>query len=110
MEILDSKTAGPAIAPSIGKALFKDMSWRGLRPLQENSGNAIRNGYQTLITAGTASGKTEAALLPVLSLILESPDLAHSRTPVALYVAPLKALINDIAERLKKLSLRAPLE
>ena len=110
MEILDSKTAGPAIAPSIGKALFKDMSWRGLRPLQENSSTAIRNGYQTLITAGTASGKTEAALLPVLSLILESPDLAHSRTPVALYVAPLKALINDIAERLKKLSLRAPLE
>ncbi|HPX97975.1 MAG TPA: DEAD/DEAH box helicase, partial [Thermotogota bacterium] len=98
------------IAQSVGKVLFKDMSCRGLRPLQESSGAAIRNGFQTLITAGTASGKTEAALLPVLSIILESPDLMHSRTPVALYIAPLKALINDITERLKKLSHRSALE
>lgn len=101
MESLDQKPEGLMIAQSVGKVLFKDMSWRGLRPLQESSGAAIRNGFQTLITAGTASGKTEAALLPVLSIILESPDLMHSRTPVALYIAPLKALINDITERLK---------
>ena len=110
MESLDQKPEGLMIAQSIGKVLFKDMSWRGLRPLQESSGAAIRNGFQTLITAGTASGKTEAALLPVLSIILESPDLMHSRTPVALYIAPLKALINDITERLKKLSHRSALE
>ncbi len=110
MESLDQKPEGLMIAQSVGKVLFKDMSWRGLRPLQESSGAAIRNGFQTLITAGTASGKTEAALLPVLSIILESPDLMHSRTPVALYIAPLKALINDITERLKKLSHRSALE
>ena len=100
----------PEMNTQIGKTLFKDMNWRGLRPLQKKSFSAISQGNNTLITAGTASGKTEAALLPVLSMLVSDPELAHSNSPVALYIAPLKALINDIFARLQKLAQRSPLK
>jgi len=94
----------------IGKVLSKDMRWHGLRPLQERCFESIENGNNLLITAGTASGKTEAALLPVLSIICEHPVLRDSETPVGIYVAPLKALINDITARLQKLVYRSSLQ
>lgn len=93
----------------IAKTLFKDMGWRGLRSLQNNAYSEIRVGKNTLLTAGTASGKTEAALLPVLSLLMEDEKLFNSQTPVMLYCAPLKALINDIYSRIKKLTARTGL-
>ena len=52
-----------------------------------------------LITTGTASGKTEAAFLPILSLIAEEPTGSIR----ALYIGPLKALINDQFRRLELL-------
>lgn len=96
------------IHSQIGKVLFKDMGWKGLRPLQQKSYECISSGMNVLITAGTASGKTEASLLPVLSHMLEEKELSHSKTPVILYIAPLKALINDIYTRLNKLTMRTP--
>ncbi len=93
----------------IAKTLFKDMGWRGLRTLQSKAYDEIREGKNALLTAGTASGKTEAALLPVLSLLMEDEQLFNSRTPVMLYCAPLKALINDIYSRIKKLTARTGL-
>ena len=93
----------------IGKTLFKDMGWRGLRSLQRKAYESINQGGNTLLTAGTASGKTEAALLPVLSTLLTEGEFYNSKTPVMFYVAPLKALINDIYARIKKLTSRTPL-
>ncbi|MFW6262631.1 MAG: DEAD/DEAH box helicase [Thermotogota bacterium] len=93
----------------IAKTLFKDMGWRGLRKLQSNAYDEIRGGKNALLTAGTASGKTEAALLPVLSLLMEDETLYNSQTPIMLYCAPLKALINDIYARIKKLTARTRL-
>ena len=57
-----------------------------------------------LISAPTASGKTEAALLPALSVI-EYLAIAR-KTPVVslLYVAPLKALINDQFRRMEDMT------
>ena len=52
-----------------------------------------------LIAAGTASGKTEAAFLPVLTLLYQNP----STTVGVLYIGPIKALINDQFERLNDL-------
>ncbi len=84
------------------------MGWKSLRPLQQKSFESITSGKNILITAGTASGKTEASLLPVLSIMLGDDTLIHSKTPVILYIAPLKALINDIYSRLIKLTMRTP--
>lgn len=52
-----------------------------------------------LITSGTASGKTEAAFLPILTELHERP----SATIGAMYVGPLKVLINDQFYRLDTL-------
>ena len=52
-----------------------------------------------LLTASTASGKTEAAFFPILTLLEENP----SKTVGVLYIAPLKALINDQFSRLNEL-------
>ena len=52
-----------------------------------------------LLTASTASGKTEAAFFPILTLLDEEPSL----TVGVLYIAPLKALINDQFGRLDEL-------
>ncbi|GGK82194.1 hypothetical protein Sme01_38390 [Sphaerisporangium melleum] len=54
-----------------------------------------------LIAAATASGKTEAAFLPICSRLVEEPAAAAGFT--AIYVSPLKALINDQYGRLDDL-------
>jgi ATP-dependent Lhr-like helicase len=52
-----------------------------------------------LISAQTAGGKTEAAFLPIISKMAESPATSVQ----ALYVGPLKALINDQFRRMEEL-------
>jgi ATP-dependent Lhr-like helicase len=52
-----------------------------------------------LLSSGTASGKTEAAFLPVLTELYERP----SRSVGVMYISPLKALINDQFKRLEQL-------
>ncbi|MCW4005798.1 MAG: DEAD/DEAH box helicase [Candidatus Bathyarchaeota archaeon] len=58
----------------------------------------ILAGKNVLLISPTATGKTEAAFLPVLSLLLQAP-----RTPgiKVLYVTPLRALNRDMLERLE---------
>ncbi len=77
--------------------------WTELRDIQEQSIPVLLQGGRDLIvSAGTASGKTEAAFLPIVS------RLAHdARAPGAgfevVYVSPLKALINDQFGRIEAL-------
>ena len=52
-----------------------------------------------LITSATASGKTEAALFPILSQFYDDPP----RSVGAIYIAPLKSLINDQFSRIDEL-------
>ena len=55
-----------------------------------------------VISAATASGKTEAAFLPLLTRLWKDQSPAGaSPQGVILYVAPVKALINDQVERLQ---------
>lgn len=71
--------------------------WKALRAVQNAAGDAIFNtDSNVLISASTASGKTEAAFFPILTLLHENP----SSSVGVLYIAPLKALINDQFSRL----------
>ena len=91
------------LAPPIQRILW-DMQWEFLRPIQVDAINAVLNGDRDLIISGrTASGKTEAAFLPILSMLYERPQPGIQ----ALYVGPLKALINDQFRRLEDLCRRA---
>lgn len=99
---LDSKAGGAAFSrlhPSIQEQLYR-MKWTELRPIQVQAIHAIlgANGH-VIISAMTAGGKTEAAFLPVLSHVV------GAKTPGvrALYIGPLKALINDQFRRLEDL-------
>ena len=93
------KTAFSYLHPTIQEKLYK-MQWEELRPIQMD---AILELYTTdhnlIISAKTASGKTEAAFLPILSQIVDNKGVGVS----AIYVGPLKALINDQFQRLEKL-------
>lgn len=75
-------------------------SWENLRSIQVAAADAIFNTDENvLLTASTASGKTEAAFFPILTEFWENPPA----TVGALYIGPLKALINDQFYRLNDL-------
>ncbi len=77
-----------------------EQNWHELRDAQEKAVAPILSGNQDIIiTASTASGKTEAAFLPMLSRLLDD----DMRGAVILYVSPLKALINDQFRRMESL-------
>ena len=86
-------------APFIQDYIYRS-GWQSLRAVQNAAGDAIFNTEENvLLTASTASGKTEAAFFPILSLLEENP----SATVGVLYIAPLKALISDQFGRLGEL-------
>ena len=69
-----------------------DQGWSSLRDAQERAISPILSGKtDVIIASATASGKTEAAFLPILSRLL-TPQCASA---CVIYVSPLKALIND---------------
>ena len=86
-------------APFIQDYIYRS-GWKSIRAVQNAAGDAIFNtDCNVLLTASTASGKTEAAFFPILSMLDEEP----SRSVGVLYIAPLKALINDQFGRLNEL-------
>lgn len=81
-----------------------NQGWEKLRTLQVEAIESILDSEDHIIlAAATASGKTEAAFLPVLSRIAEAPGPSVQ----ALYISPLKALINDQFRRLEDLCAHA---
>lgn len=85
-----------------------DKGWTSLRDIQERSIPLLVRGEQdAIIAAATASGKTEAAFLPLISRVL-SDGSAGDGFDLA-YVSPLKALINDQFRRLEDLCERIEL-
>ncbi len=75
-------------------------SWESLREVQIAAAKTIfESENNLLLTSSTASGKTEAAFFPILSLLHENPSASVG----VLYIAPLKSLINDQFERLYEL-------
>ncbi|MCL1941242.1 MAG: DEAD/DEAH box helicase [Synergistaceae bacterium] len=86
-------------APFIQDFIYQN-SWESLRAIQVAAGDAVFNTDDNiLLSASTASGKTEAAFFPILTLFIEDMP----RSVGALYIGPLKALINDQFMRLNDL-------
>lgn len=87
--------------------LLVEQGWSGLTAVQEQAWPALRQGGHVLVVAPTGHGKTEAALLPVLSRILEERDrleTAGQPWPAgfkAIYVTPLRALNRDLMGRME---------
>lgn len=74
--------------------------WQDLRDIQKEAFQLLFGTEDNLLIAsGTASGKTEAALFPILTDICRNP----SESVAVLYISPLKALINDQYTRLEAL-------
>ena len=86
-------------APFIQDYIYRS-GWQTLRSVQNAAGDAIfGTDAHVLLCASTASGKTEAAFFPILTILDEDP----SQTVGVLYIAPLKALLNDQFGRLNEL-------
>lgn len=84
-------------APFIQDYIYS-RGWETLRPLQTAAAQVIFDTDDNLLlSASTASGKTEAAFFPILTDLAENPVDSIA----CLYIAPLKALINDQYDRLK---------
>ncbi len=86
-------------APFVQDFIYQS-GWESLRAVQVAAGDVIFNTDQNLLLcASTASGKTEAAFFPILTLFSEDPPASVG----AIYIGPLKALINDQFLRLNDL-------
>lgn len=80
--------------------IIRRMEWESFKPIQDESIQYLLNNTSNLlIIAPTASGKTEAAFLPIISNILYQPNPSVR----ILYISPLKALINDQFSRVLEL-------
>lgn len=74
---------------------FVKNNWRDLTPIQKEAFDPIYTGESCVIEAPTSGGKTEAVLFPLLTRIASGGASGFR----ILYVAPLKALLNDLALR-----------
>jgi ATP-dependent Lhr-like helicase len=90
--------------PAIRRWVY-DRGWDRLRDVQERAAELIMAGQRDVILASaTASGKTEAALLPICSVLANRHEVGAGAGVGALYVSPLKALINDQYDRIVDLA------
>ena len=89
IELLDSR---------LENYLGNRLNWTELTPIQKCTIPVLKDKNDTLIISPTASGKTEAALIPIFDDIIRNNIQPMS----VLYVSPLKALINDMYDRIEK--------
>lgn len=84
--------------PALQHHIVNSLGWRELRPVQSLSIEAVLDGANIVVLAPTAGGKTESAFFPVISQILSESRQGLS----ALYVSPIRALLNNQEERLRR--------
>ena len=90
-------------APFVQEYIYQN-HWENLRSIQVAAADAIFNTDENvLLTASTASGKTEAAFFPIITLFSENMPSSVG----CIYIGPLKALINDQFSRLNDLCAEA---
>ena len=85
-----------SLDPALEFHIVNSLGWTALRPLQADAVGPVRSGADCLLLAPTAGGKTEAAAFPLLSEMIGQ----NWRGLSVLYVAPLRALLNNLYPRL----------
>jgi ATP-dependent Lhr-like helicase len=70
-----------------------------LREAQEATISPLLSGHNIVLSSGTGSGKTEAVVAPLVSKYWRQTQ--ETEIPFLLYIAPTKALVNDLEKRLR---------
>ncbi|MCA9524663.1 MAG: DEAD/DEAH box helicase [Myxococcales bacterium] len=87
------------LSPMVQHGIVNDLQWPGLRLIQRRSIGPVLAGENVLLRAPTAGGKTEAAFFPLLSRL----EVERWRGLSVLYLSPIRALVNNQAERLQRM-------
>ncbi|MCY7324431.1 MAG: DEAD/DEAH box helicase [Phormidesmis sp. CAN_BIN36] len=82
--------------PRLQDAIVARIGWTSLRPVQELASHALLDCKNAIILAPTAGGKTEAAMFPLIATLMEKEPQGVG----LIYIAPIKALLNNQSERL----------
>ena len=88
------------LSPALQYQIVNDLGWTDLRLVQNQAIDVILDGANCVVLAPTAGGKTEAAFFPLLSKM----DQDDQAAPSVLYIAPIRALLNNQEARLQRLS------
>lgn len=91
-------TAFDSLHPALQHHIANSLGWRELRPFQDEVIPKVLDKKNLIILAPTAGGKTEAAFFPIASRMLTEDWTGLS----VLYICPIKALLNNLNERLQK--------
>lgn len=85
---------------------LKKYGFLGVLPFQNESIRSILKGNNSIISASTGSGKTEAFVIPILQKIFENPI----KGVFVLLIYPLNALIDDQVSKISDLIQKCKLE
>ncbi len=86
------------LSPALQYQIVNGLGFSSLRPVQELAIDPILDGKSCVVLAPTAGGKTEAAFFPTLSRM----DAEDWRPVSVVYVAPIRALLNDQEHRISR--------
>jgi ATP-dependent Lhr-like helicase len=97
-ETLEEKTVFDSFVKPIRRLIEQKAFLKPTEP-QAATIPKVLDGKNVLLISPTATGKTEAAILPVFNMLIQMPDRSHGIK--VLYVTPLRALNRDLLERLE---------
>lgn len=95
-----SRDALRSLHPGLQRWITQEAGWSGLTPIQTAAIPVILSGEDCVIEAPTAGGKTEAVLFPALTrAVRQTAEGGLSAGVRLLYLAPLRALLNNLENR-----------
>ena len=99
---MTAEAAFESLAPAV-RNILEETGIRNPTPPQVQAWPLISKGEDVLVIAPTGSGKTEAALLPLLGKVVSE---GHGEGISLLYITPMRALNRDMLKRLQTWSSR----
>jgi len=75
---------------------IESLGWIKLTEIQELAFPLLLEGENLLLIAPTGTGKTEAAIFPIVERFIRERSVARTKGMSILYITPLRALNRDI--------------